>query len=227
MKNSFSPERSSVKNLGSKTHVRKQKPKDSSLLRHYQGLAASSTSSPPTSLILFLYPIGRGQASSSTSISSTSDANAHNRSFILESASHLISSTIFLIADEKIRRGEFIHPFDNLFLFRFEEKSSFSIDEQPSTSSIAFVDRLAIGEAPSNNPLSTSDSKRRAIFRSVSTTLGYFYLCWIIDKAIAEMEDVSISLKGYPEIHAALAASLYANKHAALLAENQFTIATL
>ncbi|KAG6517135.1 hypothetical protein ZIOFF_020515 [Zingiber officinale] len=53
------------------------------------------------------------------------------------------------------------------------------------------------------------------------------------DEAIAEMEDVSISLKGYPgifhlaEIHAALAAALYADKHAALLAENQFTIATL
>ncbi|RDY07121.1 hypothetical protein CR513_08812, partial [Mucuna pruriens] len=47
------------------------------------------------------------------------------------------------------------------------------------------------------------------------------------EEAIAEMEDVSISLKGYPEIHAALAAALYADKHAALLAENQFTIATL
>ncbi|KAJ8490938.1 hypothetical protein OPV22_012659 [Ensete ventricosum] len=47
------------------------------------------------------------------------------------------------------------------------------------------------------------------------------------DEAIAEMEDVSISLKGYPEIHAALAAALYADKHAALLAENQFAIATL
>ncbi|KAK2980403.1 hypothetical protein RJ640_014576 [Escallonia rubra] len=47
------------------------------------------------------------------------------------------------------------------------------------------------------------------------------------DEAIAEMEDVSISLKGYPEIHAALAAALYADKHAPLLAENQFTIATL
>ncbi|RWW37777.1 hypothetical protein BHE74_00057065 [Ensete ventricosum] len=43
------------------------------------------------------------------------------------------------------------------------------------------------------------------------------------DEAIAEMEDVSISLKGYP----ALAAALYADKHAALLAENQFAIATL
>ncbi|RWW23418.1 hypothetical protein GW17_00012342 [Ensete ventricosum] len=40
------------------------------------------------------------------------------------------------------------------------------------------------------------------------------------DEAIAEMEDVSISLK-------ALAAALYADKHAALLAENQFAIATL
>ncbi|XP_004503935.1 uncharacterized protein [Cicer arietinum] len=47
------------------------------------------------------------------------------------------------------------------------------------------------------------------------------------EEAIAEMEDVSISLKGYPEVHAALAAALYADKHAALLAENQFTIATL
>ncbi|XP_065021119.1 uncharacterized protein LOC135646008 [Musa acuminata AAA Group] len=47
------------------------------------------------------------------------------------------------------------------------------------------------------------------------------------DEAIAEMEDVSISLKGYPEIHAALAAALYVDKHAALLAENQFAIATL
>ncbi|XP_073013858.1 uncharacterized protein [Typha latifolia] len=46
-------------------------------------------------------------------------------------------------------------------------------------------------------------------------------------EAIAEMEDVSISLKGYPEIHAALAAALYVDKHAPLLAENQFTIATL
>ncbi|XP_061346875.1 uncharacterized protein LOC133292478 [Gastrolobium bilobum] len=47
------------------------------------------------------------------------------------------------------------------------------------------------------------------------------------EEAIAEMEDVSISLKGYPEVHAALAAALYADKHASLLAENQFTIATL
>lgn len=47
------------------------------------------------------------------------------------------------------------------------------------------------------------------------------------DEAIAEMEDVSISLKGYPEVHAALAAALYSDKHAPLLAENQFTIATL
>jgi len=47
------------------------------------------------------------------------------------------------------------------------------------------------------------------------------------DESIAEMEDVSISLKGYPEVHAALAAALYVDKHAALLAENQFTIATL
>ncbi|KAI4330119.1 hypothetical protein MLD38_028425 [Melastoma candidum] len=47
------------------------------------------------------------------------------------------------------------------------------------------------------------------------------------DEAITEMEDVSVSLKGYPEVHAALAAALYADKHAPLLAENQFTIATL
>ncbi|XP_057415565.1 uncharacterized protein LOC130710360 [Lotus japonicus] len=47
------------------------------------------------------------------------------------------------------------------------------------------------------------------------------------EQAIAEMEDVSISLKGYPEVHAALAAALYSDKHAPLLAENQFTIATL
>ncbi|XP_020246995.1 uncharacterized protein LOC109824762 [Asparagus officinalis] len=47
------------------------------------------------------------------------------------------------------------------------------------------------------------------------------------DESIAEMEDVSISLKGYPEVHAALAAALYVDKHAPLLAENQFTIATL
>ncbi|PRQ49405.1 putative tetratricopeptide-like helical domain-containing protein [Rosa chinensis] len=47
------------------------------------------------------------------------------------------------------------------------------------------------------------------------------------DDAIAEMEDVSMSLKGYPEVHAALAAALYVDKHAPLLAENQFTIATL
>ncbi|XP_044469597.1 uncharacterized protein LOC123198863 isoform X2 [Mangifera indica] len=47
------------------------------------------------------------------------------------------------------------------------------------------------------------------------------------EEAIAEMEDVSIALKGYPEVHAALAAALYMDKHAPLLAENQFTIATL
>ncbi|KAK3211719.1 hypothetical protein Dsin_016425 [Dipteronia sinensis] len=47
------------------------------------------------------------------------------------------------------------------------------------------------------------------------------------EEAIAEMEDVSISLKGYPEVHAALAAALYADKHALFLAENQFSIATL
>ncbi|KAJ6820043.1 uncharacterized protein M6B38_399040 [Iris pallida] len=47
------------------------------------------------------------------------------------------------------------------------------------------------------------------------------------EQSIAEMEDVSISLKGYPEVHAALAAALYVDKHAPLLAENQFTIATL
>ncbi|KAL6993011.1 hypothetical protein U1Q18_011126 [Sarracenia purpurea var. burkii] len=47
------------------------------------------------------------------------------------------------------------------------------------------------------------------------------------EEAISEMTDVSISLKGYPEVHAALAAALYSDKHALLLAENQFTIATL
>ncbi|KAF5727654.1 hypothetical protein HS088_TW22G01350 [Tripterygium wilfordii] len=47
------------------------------------------------------------------------------------------------------------------------------------------------------------------------------------EEAIAELEDVSISLKGYPEVHAALAAALYVDKHAPLLAENQFTIATV
>ncbi|KAH7520894.1 hypothetical protein FEM48_Zijuj08G0194200 [Ziziphus jujuba var. spinosa] len=47
------------------------------------------------------------------------------------------------------------------------------------------------------------------------------------EEAIAELEDVSISLKGYPEVHAALAAALYEDKHAPLLAENQFTIAVL
>ncbi|XP_042455684.1 uncharacterized protein LOC122040436 [Zingiber officinale] len=54
-----------------------------------------------------------------------------------------------------------VHPsFNNPFIFRFEEKVSFSIDEQPSTSSTAFVDRLTIREAPSSSPLSTTDSKR-------------------------------------------------------------------
>ncbi|XP_042455058.1 uncharacterized protein LOC122039544 [Zingiber officinale] len=54
-----------------------------------------------------------------------------------------------------------VHPsFNNPFIFRFEEKVSFSIDEQPSTSSTAFADRLAIREAPSSSPLSTTDSKR-------------------------------------------------------------------
>ncbi|KAF5184467.1 hypothetical protein FRX31_025946 [Thalictrum thalictroides] len=47
------------------------------------------------------------------------------------------------------------------------------------------------------------------------------------EEAISEMEDVSISLKGYPEVHAALAAALYVDKNAPLLAENQFAIATL
>lgn len=47
------------------------------------------------------------------------------------------------------------------------------------------------------------------------------------DESITEMEDVSVALKGYPEIHAALAAALYADKHAPLLAEFQFNIATL
>ncbi|XP_020147547.1 uncharacterized protein [Aegilops tauschii subsp. strangulata] len=47
------------------------------------------------------------------------------------------------------------------------------------------------------------------------------------DESITEMEDVSVALKGYPEIHAALAVALYADKHAPLLAEFQFNIATL
>ncbi|KAJ9536906.1 hypothetical protein OSB04_029639, partial [Centaurea solstitialis] len=47
------------------------------------------------------------------------------------------------------------------------------------------------------------------------------------NEAISEMEDVSISLKGSPEVHAALAAALYSDKHASVLAENQFAIATL
>ncbi|GLJ48419.1 hypothetical protein SUGI_1022010 [Cryptomeria japonica] len=47
------------------------------------------------------------------------------------------------------------------------------------------------------------------------------------EESIAEMEDVSVSLKGYPEVHAALAAAFYADKKAPLLAERQFTIATL
>ncbi|CAM6069643.1 unnamed protein product [Sphagnum tenellum] len=46
-------------------------------------------------------------------------------------------------------------------------------------------------------------------------------------EAILEMEDMSVSLKGYPEIHAALAAALYVDKHATVPAEQQFTIATL
>ncbi|KAL3686829.1 hypothetical protein R1sor_013138 [Riccia sorocarpa] len=47
------------------------------------------------------------------------------------------------------------------------------------------------------------------------------------NEAITEMEDVSVALKGYPEIHAALAAALYVDKHAPLPAEKQFNIATL
>ncbi|KAJ4953633.1 hypothetical protein NE237_030465 [Protea cynaroides] len=47
------------------------------------------------------------------------------------------------------------------------------------------------------------------------------------EEAIAELEDVSVSLKGYPEVHAALAAALYVDKNAPLLAENQFAIATI
>nr|ABO15005.1 TPR repeats-like protein [Taiwania cryptomerioides] len=47
------------------------------------------------------------------------------------------------------------------------------------------------------------------------------------EESIAEMEDVSVSLKGYPEVHAALAAAFYVDKKAPLLAERQFTIATL
>lgn len=47
------------------------------------------------------------------------------------------------------------------------------------------------------------------------------------EEAFVEMEDVSVSLKGYPEVHAALAAVLYADKMSPLSAEQQFTIATL
>ncbi|KAI5076109.1 hypothetical protein GOP47_0008174 [Adiantum capillus-veneris] len=47
------------------------------------------------------------------------------------------------------------------------------------------------------------------------------------EEAFVEMEDVSVSLKGYPEVHAALAAVLYADKNSPLSAEQQFTIATL
>ncbi|MCO5564744.1 hypothetical protein L7F22_018412 [Adiantum nelumboides] len=47
------------------------------------------------------------------------------------------------------------------------------------------------------------------------------------EEAFVEMEDVSLSLKGYPEVHAALAAVLYADKNSPLSAEQQFTIATL
>lgn len=47
------------------------------------------------------------------------------------------------------------------------------------------------------------------------------------DEAIAEMEDMTLSLKGYPEVHAALAAALYTDKHAPVPAEQQFTFATL
>ncbi|KAH7422998.1 hypothetical protein KP509_12G034800 [Ceratopteris richardii] len=47
------------------------------------------------------------------------------------------------------------------------------------------------------------------------------------EEAFIELEDVSVSLKGYPEVHAALAAVLYTDKHSLLSAEKQFTIATL
>lgn len=47
------------------------------------------------------------------------------------------------------------------------------------------------------------------------------------EEAFVEMEDTSLSLKGYPEVHAALAAALYADKSLPLAAERQFTIATL
>lgn len=47
------------------------------------------------------------------------------------------------------------------------------------------------------------------------------------EAAFVEMEDVSLSLKGYPEVHAALAATLYADKRSPVSAEQQFTIATL
>ncbi|XP_042441305.1 uncharacterized protein LOC122026640 [Zingiber officinale] len=72
--------------------------------------------------------------------------------------SHFITSQQPLSSSDLKRR---VHPsFNNPFIFRFEEKVSFSIDEQPSTSSTTFVDRLAIREAPSSSPLSTTDSKR-------------------------------------------------------------------
>ncbi|XP_042419314.1 uncharacterized protein LOC122007850 [Zingiber officinale] len=80
-------------------------------------------------------------------------------SFILSTVEkHFITSQQPLSSSDLKRR---VHPsFNNPFIFIFEEKVSFSIDEQPSTSSTAFADRLAVTEAPSSNPLSTSDSKR-------------------------------------------------------------------
>ena len=38
---------------------------------------------------------------------------------------------------------------------------------------------------------------------------------------------IDVSVYYFAEVHAALAAALYVDKHAPLLAENQFTIATL
>lgn len=47
------------------------------------------------------------------------------------------------------------------------------------------------------------------------------------EQAFVEMEDVSVNLKGYPEVHAALAAALYVDKQSPASAERQFNIATM
>lgn len=47
------------------------------------------------------------------------------------------------------------------------------------------------------------------------------------NEAIILLEGMSVELKGYPEVHAALAAALYADRHMAPQAERQFTMATL